>query len=325
MINKGTIKKNFSFYLKNSSHTKYKLLKKQFLKDYQYHLIIIIPVIYMIIFHYLPMYGVQIAFKNYNAIKGIIGSQWVGFVHFERFFNSPVFSRLMINTIVISVYSIVAGFPIPIILALSLNSVRNIAFKKTVQMVTYAPHFISTVVLVGMMYQFFSTKYGAINIIIKFFGGDPIMFMGEASWFRHMFVWSNIWQNAGWGTIIYMSALAGINQSLYEASIVDGASRFKRMIYIEIPSLMPTIITLLILNFGRIMNVGFEKVLLMQTSTNMQKSDVIATYVYQIGLNSALPNFSYAGAIGLFNSVINFTLIIIVNWISRRISETSLW
>ena len=325
MINKGTIKKNFSFYLKNSSQTKYKLLKKQFLKDYQYHLIIIIPVIYMIIFHYFPMYGVQIAFKNYNAIKGITGSQWVGFVHFERFFNSPVFSRLMINTIVISVYSIVAGFPIPIILALSLNSVRNIAFKKTVQMVTYAPHFISTVVLVGMMYQFFSTKYGAINIIIKFFGGDPIMFMGEASWFRHMFVWSNIWQNAGWGTIIYMSAPASINQSLYEAAIVDGASRFKRMIYIEIPSLMPTIITLLILNFGRIMNVGFEKVLLMQTSTNMQKSDVIATYVYQIGLNSALPNFSYAGAIGLFNSVINFTLIIIVNWISRRISENSLW
>ncbi len=321
VIAKNDIKSDKTDALKN----KFSLMKKEFIKSYQFHLIILIPIIYMIIFHYFPMYGIQIAFKDFSGVKGILGSPWVGFKYFEKFFSSPVFWVLLKNTLAVSVYALVAGFPIPIILALALNSSKSIAFKKTVQMVTYAPHFISTVVMVGLMYQFFSTKYGVVNIIIKYLGGDPIMFMGEASWFRHMFVWSGVWQNAGWGTIIYLSSLAGINPSLYEAALMDGAGRFKRMIYIEIPSLMPTIVTLLILNFGRVMNVGFEKALLMQTATNMETSNVIQTYVYQIGLNSPIPNYSYASAIGLFNSIINFVLIIVVNWISRKVSENSLW
>jgi ABC-type polysaccharide transport system permease subunit len=293
--------------------------------NYQLHLIVLVPVSYMIIFHYIPMYGVQIAFRNFVATKGFFGSDWVGLKHFIRFFNSPLAGRIIANTFVLSIYQLLAGFPIPIILALALNNTRLPRFKKTVQMVTYAPFFISMVVLVGMMYQFFSTKYGAANFLIKAVGGDPILFMGRADLFRHMFVWSGVWQRAGWGTIIYLSALSTVDPNLHEAALMDGASRLRRVFHIDIPVILPTIIVLLILNVGRIMTIGFEKVLLMQNATNLQTSEIIQTYVYKIGLASNIPNFSYAAAIGLFNSLVNFTLLIIVNRVSRRITETSLW
>ncbi len=294
-------------------------------RNYQLHLIIMIPVIYMLIFHYYPMYGVQIAFKKFVATKGISGSEWVGLVHFVRFFESPIFKMVIKNTLEISIFQLVAGFPIPIFLALTLNNTRNKRFKKTVQMVTYAPYFISTVVMVGIINQFFSPKYGIVNSILQALGFDPIMFTGIPAYFADMFVWTGVWQRAGWGAIIYLSALAAVDLSLHEAAKVDGANRFKRMIHIDIPCIMPTMITLLILNFGRMMSVGFEKALLMQNPTNLARSEIIATYVYKVGMASSIPNYSYAAAIGLFNSLINFALIILVNRISKKLTETSLW
>lgn len=298
---------------------------RQVRRNYQLHLIVLIPVIYMLIFHYVPMYGVQIAFRNYMATRGILGSDWVGMKNFIRFFESPMFTKVIRNTLEISLYQLVAGFPIPIILALALNNTRNRFFKKTVQMVTYAPYFISTVVMVGIINQFFSPKYGIVNNILQAMGFDPIMFTGIPKYFADMFVWTGVWQRAGWGAIIYLSALAAVDMSLHEAAKVDGANRFKRMIHVDIPSIMPTMITLLILNFGRIMSVGFEKALLMQNPTNMANSEIIATYVYKVGLASSIPNYSYAAAIGLFNSLINFALIIVVNRLSKKMTETSLW
>ena len=279
----------------------------------------------MLIFSYYPIYGVQIAFRNFSPIKGIIGSDWVGFEYFSRFLKSPVAIRIVLNTLYLSLYQLIAGYPVPIILALALNNSRNKLYKKTVQMVTYAPYFISVVVLVGMMNQFLSPKTGVVNLFIKTLGGTPIMFMGKPSYFRSMYVWSGVWQTAGWGTIIYLAALSSIDPNQHEAAIMDGAGRFKRMLFIDIPGIMPTMIVLLILRCGYIMSAGFEKTLLMQTNTNIMKSEIIATYVYKIGLASDLPNYSYSTAIGLFNSGINFVILIIVNLISKKVSETSLW
>lgn len=305
--------------------TKMKKGFKHIRRNWQLHLIIMLPIVYMIIFHYYPMYGVQIAFRKFMATKGISGSEWVGLENFRRFFSSPMFSKVIKNTLEISLYQLIAGFPIPIMMALALNNTRSKLYKKTVQMVTYAPFFISTVVMVGIINQFFSPKYGIVNNILQALGFEPIMFMGIPEMFADMFVWTGVWQRAGWGAIIYLSALAAVDISLHEAAKVDGANRFKRMIHIDIPSIMPTMITLLILNFGRIMSVGFEKALLMQNPTNMARSEIIATYVYKVGMASSLPNYSYAAAIGLFNSLINFMLILVVNRISKRMTETSLW
>ncbi|MCR8632986.1 ABC transporter permease [Paenibacillus radicis (ex Xue et al. 2023)] len=286
--------------------------------------VLILPVIaYFVIFHYLPMYGVQIAFKDFMAVKGIGGSPWVGLKHFERFFNSYYAWRLIRNTLGISLYQLAVSFPIPIILALLINEVRNNKFKRIVQTVTYAPHFLSTVVMVGLILVFLSPKNGMINLVIIALGGDPVYFMVENGWFKSVYVLSEVWQNAGWASIIYLAALAGIDPQLYEAAVVDGASKIKRIIHITIPSLMPTAIILLILNFGHVMSVGFEKVFLMQNNLNLESSEVISTYVYKNGLVGA--QYSFSAAIGLFNSVINFTLLIVVNSISKRISQTSLW
>lgn len=320
------VKRTISYYLRPSSIKH--MLKgagKDIRKNWQLHLIILIPVIYMLIFHYYPMYGVQIAFRKFMATKGISGSEWVGMANFERFFASPMFKTVISNTLEISLYQLVAGFPIPVILALAMNNTRNKYYKKTVQMVTYAPYFISTVVMVGIINQFFSPKYGIVNNILQALGMEPKMFMGIPDIFADMFVWTGVWQRAGWGAIIYLSALASVDLSLHEAAKVDGANRFKRMIHIDIPSIMPTMITLLILNFGRIMSIGFEKALLMQNPTNLARSEIIGTYVYKVGLASSLPNYSYAAAIGLFNSLINFALIIVVNKVSKKLTETSLW
>ncbi len=300
-------------------------MKKDVLKNYQLYLVILLPIIYIIVFHYMPMYGAQIAFRDFRAVDGLWGSQWVGLKHFKRFFGSYQFWRVLRNTLEISIYSLVAGFPIPIILALALNNTQNVKFKKTAQMVTYAPFFISTVVMVGIIMLFLSPRLGMINSIIELFGGQPKMFMGEPKWFSSVYVWSDIWQRAGWGTIIYLAALSGVDPSLHEAAIVDGASKLQRVRHIDIPGIMPTVVILLILNVGQLMNVGFEKALLMQNSLNLQRSEIIATYIYKVGLAANLPNFSYAAAIGLFNSIINFVLIVIVNQIAKKMSDTSLF
>ncbi|AEE97005.1 ABC transporter permease [Mahella australiensis] len=307
--------------LPNKKQNRWKLMKK----SSQLYLIILLPVIYILVFNYYPMYGAQIAFRDYMPTKGIWSSPWVGLDNFARFFRRHDAWRIIGNTLSLSVYQLIAGFPIPIILALSLNSTKDGMFKKSVQTITYAPHFISTVVMVGIVMQFLSPRIGIINKIIEILGGTPTDFMGKSQYFGSIYVWSGVWQSTGWGSIIYLAALAGIDPSLHEAAIVDGASRFQRIIHIDIPGIMPTAIILLIMNAGQIMNIGFEKVFLMQNPLNLRSSEIISTYVYKMGLASSAGDFSYSTAIGLFNSVVNFVLIVTVNQIAKRVGEVSLW
>lgn len=292
-------------------------------RHWQLYILILPALIYFLIFCYAPMYGIQLAFKDYNALLGITKSPWVGFDHFIRFFRSYQFEKLLKNTISLSLWQLILGFPIPVILALSLNYARNAKFKRFVQTITYAPHFISIVVLVGMLNIFFAIKGGIVNQIITAFGGEAILFMGKEKYFQPLFVGSGIWQNMGWNAIIYLATLSGVSPELHEAAVMDGASKIKRVLHIDIPSILPTIIIMLILNFGQLMGIGFEKAYLMQNSLNMGKSEIIATYVYKIGLIDA--QYGFATAVGLFNSIINFILLIVVNKISSKVSETSLW
>jgi putative aldouronate transport system permease protein len=296
---------------------------KKILINYELYLFILPALVFFLIFQYGPMYGIQIAFKNFIAVKGIWGSPWIGLTNFENFFKSYYFWILIRNTVGISIYSIVAGFPIPIILALMLNEVKNTKFKKIVQNVTYAPHFISTVVMVGMIIIFLSPTNGIVNQLIRLLGGESVSFMTKSNMFKSIYVWTNIWQHAGWGAIIYIASLSSIHPSLHEAAIVDGATKVKRIWYINIPGILPTMVIILILNAGTILSVGFEKVFLMQNSLNMDTSDVISTYVYRMGLQNA--RYSFSSAVGLFNSVVNFILLISVNTLARRLGETSLW
>ena len=297
---------------------------KFYLKRYWQLYIFLLPaLIYFLIFHYGPMYGVQIAFKRYMPSLGIIGSPWVGFDHFKRFFNSYYFGDLIKNTLGISIYELILGFPMPIILALVFNELKNGFFKKFAQTVTYAPHFISTVVIVGMLVSFLSPSTGIINHIISALGGNRHAFLEDPKWFKTIYVLSGIWQNTGWNTIIYMSALAGVNPELHEAAAIDGASRFQRLLYINLPALVPTMIILLIMNFGSIMSMGYEKILLMQNPLNIAASNVISIFTYQQGLIDA--NYSYAAAVGLFNAAINAILLLSVNKITRKITDIGLW
>ena len=297
---------------------------KFYLKRYWQLYIFLLPaLIYFLIFHYGPMYGVQIAFKKYMPSLGITGSPWVGFEHFKKFFDSYYFGDLIKNTLGISIYELILGFPMPIILALVFNELKNGFFKKFAQTVTYAPHFISTVVIVGMLVSFLSPSTGIINHIIAAFGGNRHAFLEDPKWFKTIYVLSGIWQNTGWNTIIYMSALAGVNPELHEAAAIDGASRFQRLLYINLPALVPTMIILLIMNFGSIMSMGYEKILLMQNPLNMAASNVISTFTYQQGLIDA--NYSYAAAVGLFNAAINAILLLSVNKITRKVTDIGLW
>lgn len=299
------------------------LIKKKICKNWDLYLIFLPVFAYYVIFKYIPMYGVQIAFKNFSAIKGITGSPWIGLNHFRQFFSSYYFVDLIRNTLLISLYQLVAGFPLPIILALSINEMKNGPFKKTIQMVTNAPHFISSVVICGMLISFLSPSSGIINKLITTLGGEAIYFINEPKWFKTVYVISDIWQNTGWNSIIYIAVLAGVSPDLLEAAKIDGASRLQRIWYVNIPSILPTVITMLILNCGKIMTVGFEKIYLLQNDLNIQASDVISTYVYRAGLVNS--RFSYASAIELFNSVINVILLLTVNRISRKVSDQSLW
>ena len=294
------------------------------LKRYwQLYLLLIPALAYIIIFNYMPMYGVQIAFKDFSPSRGIWGSMWVGAKHFQRFWRYPLFWNILRNTLGISLYQLGAGFPVPIFLAIMINEVQNRAYKKTVQMITYAPHFISMVVLCGMLVLFLNKNTGLINNIVAAMGGQRLDYLTAPQWFKSIYVFSGIWQNAGWGTIIYLAALSGVDPELVEAVKIDGANRLQKIWHIDVPAILPVIIILLIMQSGQIMSVGFEKVLLLQNPVNMFNSDVIATFVYRNGLLGA--QYSFSSAIGLFNNLINLTLLVTVNTITRRLSQTSLW
>jgi putative aldouronate transport system permease protein len=298
-------------------------LFKQIARRYDLYLMLLLPIVWYLIFQYGPLYGLQIAFKNFNPAKGIAGSDWVGFEHFTRFFDSYYFWRLLWNTVSINLFSLLIAFPIPILLALIIQELPSKGFSKWLQNITYLPHFISVVVIVGMLQLLLSPKSGPVNGLIEAFGGTPIRFLEEAKWFKPIFISSNIWQNMGWQSIMYIAALIGINPQLYEAAKMDGASRLRRIWHISLPGIVPVIVILLILDIGHFMNIGFEKVLLMQNSLNIEKSDVISTFVYTTGILKG--EYSYTAAIGLFNSVINLVLLLVVNRFARKLSETSLW
>lgn len=295
-------------------------------KHWQLYLFLLIPLVYIIIFAYVPMAGLQIAFKKFTASGGIWGSPWVGFTQFEKFFTSYQFARVLKNTLTISFYGLLAGFPMPIILALTLNSIRGNRYRKVAQTITYLPYFISTVVLVGILTQVLNPRVGLVaNIIVMITGGEAPNLMASPEAFPHLYVWSGVWQSMGYNSIVYIAALAGVSPELHEAAQIDGASRFQRVLHIDFPTILPTASILLIMNAGQLMNIGFEKVYLLQNNLNKSTSEVISTYVYNVGLAASLPDFSYATAIGLFNSVINLLLILSVNFISKRLSGNSLF
>lgn len=295
---------------------------KHFKRDWQLWAIIIIPVIYFAIFNYAPMYGIQIAFRDYRPRAGITGSEWVGMKWFVKFLTNPKFGLIFKNTVVLSLYSMLASFPLPIVFALVLNALENKKFKSVAQTVTYLPHFISMVVMVSIVQMVFSPVSGVYGNVYRLLGGEgyPSDFRGLATTFRHIYVWSGVWQQLGWNTIIYTSALSAVSQEHHEAAMIDGASRLKRIRHIDLPAIMPTICTLLILRFGSIIGVGFEKAYMLQSSLNLDVSEVLSTYVYKYGMNS-FRSFSFGTAVSLFNTAINMTLMAIVNKISKKVSE----
>lgn len=292
-------------------------------KRYYWLYIFLIPtLLYYLIWHYIPMGGVVVAFQRYTGAKSILDSDWVGLRWFENFFSSHFASRTIINTMALSLLSL-ATFPIPIVLALILNEIRNERYKRFAQTVMYAPHFISMVVLVSMLNIFFDPNFGFINTIIELMGGEPRNFMGESESFRSLYVWSGVWQSTGWNCIIYVSALSGVDTSMHEAATLDGASRLQKIIHVNLPTIAPTIIIMLIMRVGNIMSVGADKVLLMMNDLNTSTSEIIGTYVYSRGLLGG--DFSYATAVGLFTNVINLVMLLTVNKISAKVSETSLF
>ena len=305
--------------IKKNKNTIWKRARRR----WQLYLFILIPVVWVLIFHYYPMLGVQIAFKNYLPRRGIWGSEWVGLKHFEAFFSSAYFSRTVTNTIRISLYYLLTNFPLSIIFALMMNIMINEKLKKCIQTITYMPHFISTVVLVGMINQLFNPVTGLYGNLYRTFIADtyPADILVRADAFIHMYVWSGIWQNLGWNTIIYMASLSSVDPELHEAAQIDGATRLKRVIHIDLPVLLPTASIMLILNSGSIMSVGFEKVYLMQNSVNTIYSEVISTYVYKVGLGGTTNQLSYASAVGLFNNVINGIILLAVNFTANKLSN----
>ncbi|NMB97317.1 MAG: sugar ABC transporter permease [Clostridiaceae bacterium] len=292
-------------------------------RNWQVYLMLLPVIIYYVIFHYGPMYGLQIAFKNYNPVLGFWKSPWRGFSHFERFFSSYNASRVIVNTLALSLLSMIFNFPLTIILALMINELRSQRFKKIVQTVTYAPHFISVVVVISMMILFTHADRGIVNFAIRALGGETIRFMERTEWFRPLYIISALWQELGYGAIIYIAALANIDQELLEAACIDGAGRLRRIWHVNIPGIMPTVITMLILKAGSIMTVGHEKVFLMQNPLNLQTSEIISTYAYRIGIVNN--QMSFASAVTFFNSVVNCILLMTVNRISKKVSDTALW
>lgn len=292
-------------------------------REYGLYLLFLVPLIWYLVFMYFPMYGLQIAFKRYNAKLGILGSPWVGFKYFQQFFGSYYFKDLLVNTLVLNVYQMALGFPIPIVLALVINEIHSQPLKKAVQNVTYIPYFLSMVVVVSMLTLFSNPNYGLFNKIAGIFGGGGVDYMAKEDCFRTMYVLSGVWQNMGFNSVIYIAALSSIDPQLYEAAEIDGASRMRKILNISIPCIMPTIVILFIMRIGSLMNVGFEKVLLMQNNVNMGKSDVISTFIYRNGIQKG--QFSYSAAVGIFNSLINLALLVGANMLTRRLGDSSLW
>lgn len=279
--------------------------------------------IYYLIFSYVPMYGILLAFKKFRAKKGVLGSPWVGLANFERFFEGYNFELLLKNTLGLSVYGLLLGFPITIAFALMLNYLRQKKLKKSVQLVSYAPHFISTVVICGMITIFLDPTFGIVNKLLGMIGVGPIAFLSEPGMFKTIYVISDIWQGMGWNAIIYISALAGVDYELHEAAIIDGATKLQRMRHVDIPSIRPTITMMLILQLGSIMSIGFEKVYLLQNSLNFAASDIISTYVYRVGLVNS--DYGYSTAVGLFNTLINLAILVVANGVSRKVTGEGLW
>ena len=292
-------------------------------RDWQLYILLLPAMFFVFLFCYLPLYGIQIAFRDYKAVLGITGSEWVGLKNFTDFFSAYYFQRLITNTFLLNLYNLLWSFPIPIIMAILLNQFTRPRVKKITQTVIYIPHFISTVVMASMLYLFLSPTNGIINTLITALGGESIYFMVEPEWFRTLFITTDIWQHAGWNTILYIATLTGIDPGLYEAATIDGATKLQKIRHIEIPHLIPIAVMMLILNCGSLLASNTDKALLMQTSGNMATSDIIGVYVYQMGLGKA--QFSYTTAIGLMTNVINFVMIIAVNWIAKRLNDTSLF
>ena len=302
--------------------TVHKSLAKQMMKHWEFYLLLLPGIILTIIFKYVPIYGVQIAFRDYNAVEGFFGSPWVGLKWFERFFNSYNSVRMIRNTVLLSLYSILWTFPIPIILSLLINQVKSKKFQRVTQTIIYAPHFISIMILCGMLRIFLSPYGGLINVIAQAFGAkEAVNFIDSASAFRTIYIASSIWQDAGWGTIIYLATLSSVDASLHEAARVDGASTWQRILHIDVPELIPVIVIQLIMQFGNLMNVGFEKAYLLQTSLNKETSEIIATYVYEQGMLKAM--YSFSTAVGLFNTAVNIVLLVVVNRICKKLSNVS--
>lgn len=295
--------------------------RKKIVKSLPYYVLILLPLIYLLLFKYYPMLGAQIAFKDYKVRLGIWGSPWIGFEHFVDFFTSGKSWAIILNTLILSVYYLIASFPLAIVLAVCLNECRWAGFKKTVQMVTYMPYFISTVVLVSMILQFTDVSSGIVNQIIVALGGQSTNIMANQGAFRSLYVWTGVWQSTGYSAIVYLAALSGVPMDLYEAAKIDGASKLRRIWSIDLPYIAPTIITLLILNSGSILSVGFEKIYLMQNNFNTPVSEVISTYVYKLGIVNS--SFSFSTAVGLFNSVVNLVMLVVVNQAAKRISDVS--
>ena len=311
-------------------------MTREICANWQLYLLVLPGVVFLLLFRYWPMLGIQIAFKDFKPIKGIWRSPWAAergqinvLKHFARFLNSAYSLRIIGNTLAVSIYSLLAEFPCCILLALMMNELRSERFKKTVQFVTYAPHFISTIVLVGIMQQLFAYPSalmrtgGVVNTLLQALGGSAVPFMTSETAFRHMYVWSGVWQNVGWGSIIYMATLSGVDPQQYEAALLDGANKLQRVWYITLPALIPTAVTLFILNLGSLMSVGFEKAFAMQNDLNRTTAQVLSTYVYTQGLVDN--NYSFATAVDLFNSVINLIAVVTVNYIGRKVADVSLW
>lgn len=299
-------------------------IKLELVKNKYIYILALPVIVYYLIFCYGPMFGIVIAFKRFDIAKGIFASDWVGFKYFTEFFKSIYFPRLMRNTLTISFFDLLFGFPAPIIFALMLNELRNVRFKRVVQTITYLPHFISMVVICGMITDFFSTN-GIITKILTWFGGEKVNYLGIGEYFKTIYISTNIWQGIGWGTIIYLAALSAVDQELYEAAEVDGASRMRKLISITLPGIAPTIVTMLLLRLGQIMSVGYEKIILLYNEGTYEYADVISSFVYRRGLGGQVAQYSYSAAVGLFQSVINLILLTSANFVSKRISDMSLF
>ena len=318
------LQKNNDKQLKKKESKQYWLnAKKSIIKNRVLYLMFLPVIVYYILFCYWPMYGVIIAFKDFNPGVGILDSPWVGFTHFTRFFNSYYFVRLIKNTIGISVYSLIVGLPLPIILAIMFNEVKKKYFRTTLQSISYAPNFLSTVIVVGILMFFVSPSGGIFNSIRASMGLEPINYLANPKYFWHLYVWTGIWQGIGWGSVIYSAAISGIDEAQYEAAVIDGANKFQRIWHVTIPGILPTIVIVFIMSLGGIMSVGYEKIYLMQNELNVQASEVISTYVFKSGLLGA--DYSFSTAVGLFNNIINFIILALTNKFAKSVGETSLW